>query len=130
MSDTVQNTGCWFEIPVSDLEASRKFYSAILQVELEINHEMGPNPVVFFPYNDDEPGIGGHLYPGTPSRDGNTVHLMAPPGLDAMRDRIVAAGGSVESPDIPIPTGSFFYARDPDGNSIGCFNFNAKSQAA
>ena len=130
MSDTVQNTGCWFEIPVSDLEASRKFYSAILQIDLEINHDMPPNPVVFFPSSDDKPGIGGHLYPGTPSNGGNTIHLMAPPGLAAMRDRIIAAGGSIESPDIAIPMGTFFYARDPDGNSIGLFNLNAQKKAA
>ena len=130
MSDTFQNTGCWFEIPVSDLEASRKFYSAILQIDLEINHDMPPNPVVFFPTSAETPGIGGHLYPGTPSRNGNTIHLMAPPGLDAIRDRILAAGGSVESPDIGIPMGSFFYARDPDGNSIGLFNLNAQQKAA
>ncbi len=130
MSHTCMNPGCWFEIAVSDLEAARKFYSAVLQTELAITDDMGPNPVVFFPHNDEDPGIGGHLYPGAPSRDGNTIHLMAPPDLDAMRERITAAGGTVESPDIPIPSGAFFYARDPDGNSIGFFNFNAKQQAA
>lgn len=130
MPDTSQNTACWFEIPVSDLEAARKFYSAILQVELEINNDMPPNPVVFFPSSSDQPGIGGHLYPGAPSRDGNTIHFMAPPGLDALRERITAAGGSVESPDITIPMGAFFYARDPDGNSIGLFNLNAQEKAA
>ncbi|MEJ6390804.1 VOC family protein [Gymnodinialimonas ulvae] len=121
ISHAYENTGCWFEIPVTDLDAARNFYAEVLQIDLSVSEDGGPNPIVFFPYNDDAPGTGGHLYPGTPPRDGNTVHLMAPPGLDAMRERIVAAGGSVESPDIQIPTGAFFYARDPDGNSIGFF---------
>lgn len=124
MSDTQQNTGCWFEIAVSDLEAARKFYGAVLQQELSVD-QTGPNPVVFFKFNDDAPGVGGHLYPGKPSREGSTIHLIAPPGLDAARERIEAAGGSVESPDVEIPAGKFFYARDPDGNSIGMFNFNS-----
>lgn len=130
MSDKIQNYGCWFEIPVTDLEAARKFYSAIFEIDLKITEDGGPNPMVIFPYDDDAPGTGGHLYPGTPSRDGNTIHLMAAAGLDTMRERIVAAGGSVESPDIPIPAGAFFYARDPDGNSIGLFNVAAKAKAA
>lgn len=125
MSNATQNIGCWFEIAVSDLEAARTFYGAVLQQDLAITEDAGPNPVVFFPYNDSLPGVGGHLYPGTPARDGATIHLAVPPGLDAARARIEAAGGTVESPDIPIPAGSFFYARDPDGNSIGLFNLAA-----
>ena len=130
MSDASQNIGCWFEIAVSDLEAARKFYSAILEVDLTVTEDMGPNPVVFFPYNDDLPGVGGHLYPGKPSREGATIHMMVSPGLDAARQRVEAAGGTVESPDVPIPAGSFFYARDPDGNSIGLFNLTAAEVAA
>lgn len=123
MSDAPQNTGCWFEIPVTDLEKSVKFYGDVLCQTLKIDDTMGPNPVAFFSYNDDTPGIGGHLYPGKPSREGNTIHLVAPPGLDAARARVEAGGGTVESPDVEIPMGAFFYARDPDGNSIGLFNF-------
>jgi hypothetical protein len=122
VTDTAQskNCGCWFEIPVSDLEAARTFYGAVLQQPLKIE-DGGPNPVVMLPFDDDTPGIGGHLYPGTPSRDGATIHLVVSDSLDAARARIEAAGGSVESPDIQIPPGHFFYARDPDGNSLGMF---------
>jgi hypothetical protein len=35
--------------------------------------------------------------------------------------RVKASGGEVLSPTIDIPAGSFFYATDPDGNSIGLF---------
>jgi predicted enzyme related to lactoylglutathione lyase len=31
------------------------------------------------------------------------------------------AGGTAISPDIEIPPGKFFYAKDLDGNSIGLF---------
>ncbi len=122
MSDTKQNTACWFEIAVSDIEAARQFYSAILQQELTVDNS-GPNPMVMLDFNDDTPGIGGHLYPGKPSREGSTIHLVVHDDLDKARDRIKAAGGEVESPDIQIPPGSFFYGRDPDGNSLGLFKF-------
>lgn len=120
MSDTAQNCGCWFEIAVSNLDASMAFYATVLQQDLSIDTS-GPNPMVMLPFNDNTPGIGGHLYPGKPSREGATIHLLIPDTLDAARARIVAAGGKVESPDIQIPPGSFFYARDIDGNSLGMF---------
>ena len=124
MSEQTQNCGCWFEIAVSDLEAAKAFYASVLQTELSIDTS-GPNPMVMLPFNDDTPGIGGHLYPGKPSREGTTVHLVVGDSLDAARERIIAAGGEVESPDIQIPPGHFFYARDVDGNSLGMFKFNA-----
>lgn len=123
MSSTAQNCACWFEIAVSDLDASMAFYAAVLQKDLSIDTS-GPNPMVMLPFNDDTNGIGGHLYPGKPSREGSTIHLVVNDNLDAARARIVAAGGAVESPDIQIPPGNFFYARDIDGNSLGMFKFN------
>lgn len=123
MSNPAHNSGCWFEIAVSDLDASMAFYGAVLQQDLSIDNT-GPNPMVMLSFNDDTPGIGGHLYPGKPSREGSTIHLVVGDSLDAARDRIIAAGGAVESPDIQIPPGNFFYARDIDGNSLGMFRFN------
>jgi len=122
MSDTPQNSGCWFEIAVSDLDASRAFYASVLGQDLSIDNS-GPNPMVMLSFNDNTPGIGGHLYPGKPSREGTTIHLIVSDDLDSARARITAAGGEVESPDIQIPPGAFFYARDLDGNSLGMFKF-------
>ncbi|MEM7721492.1 MAG: VOC family protein [Pseudomonadota bacterium] len=120
MSYVPDHFACWFEIPVTDLDAAMAFYSAVFDMELSVNND-GPNPVAFFPVADEMKGISGHLYPGTPSENGPTIHLTVPDNLDAARARIVAAGGKVESPDIPVPAGHFFYARDIDGNSIGLF---------
>ena len=119
-----QHTVCWFEIPVSDLEKSIAFYDAVLDTNLTIDNN-GPNPMAMFPTADTTNGISGHLYPGTPSEHGSTIHLVAPDDLAATRKRVEAAGGKVESPDIPLPSGAFFYARDLDGNSIGFFQFNS-----
>lgn len=125
MPHAPQHLACWFEIPVTDLDRSMAFYASVLDVEMRLDTESGPNPMAFFPAPDPLGSISGHLYPGKPSREGNTIHLVAPQGLDAARARIVAAGGEVESPDIAVPAGRFFYARDPDGNSIGLFNLGA-----
>ena len=122
MSYTPQHFACWFEIPVTDLEASKAFYSTVFEMEL-VTDNSGPNPLVMFPVNDAEDGISGHLYPGEPSTEGSTIHLVVPDSLANARARVEAAGGKVESENISIPAGQFCYARDLDGNSIGLFEY-------
>ena len=118
---TQTNIGCWFEIPVSNLQKAQQFYASVFGLELDVTL-MGPNEVVMLSNVPGGSGIGGHLYEGKPAQTGSTIHLIAPEGLDAARARVEKAGGSVESPDITVPVGRFFYAKDPDGNSIGVFN--------
>ncbi|MEL6723432.1 MAG: VOC family protein [Pseudomonadota bacterium] len=122
MTHTPAHFACWFEIPVTDLEASKAFYGTVFNMHLETDNT-GPNPLVMFPVSDDAQGVSGHLYPGQPSADGSTVHLVVPDSLAATRERVEAAGGKVESDAIEIPSGQFCYARDLDGNSIGLFEF-------
>ena len=116
-----QNTCVWFEIPVTDLDRAQSFYSALMKRDMEVN-EQGPNPMVLFTPLDQQ-GVSGHLYPGTPAAAGTgpTIHLAAPDALDACMQRIWDNGGTVVSEVIEIPYGRFFYATDPDGNSIGLF---------
>lgn len=124
MEDTpmTANTCVWFEIPVADLDRARAFYSAVMMRELSEDNT-GPNPMVAFT-NMADGGVSGHLYPGKPAGGGNgpTIHLAAPDTLAATADRVREAGGEVLSDPIKIPFGSFFYATDLDGNSIGFFS--------
>lgn len=113
-------TVVWAEIAVTDLEKARIFYGAVLQRELATVTNAGPNPMV--PLSDmDDPTVSAHLYPGTPSRDGNTIHILVPGSLEDAMDRVSDAGGKVESDPVPLPAGRFAYIRDLDGNSIGIF---------
>ena len=120
MSHAPDHFACWFETPVRDIEAARAFYADVFRMDLTVD-ESGPNPMVVFPVKDPATGVSGHLYPGTPSGNGPTVHLVVPDSLAAARDRLEKAGGKAISPEIEIPFGTFFYAQDPDGNSIGLF---------
>ena len=120
MSYAPAHFACWFEIPVTDIDASMKFYGDVFKMDLSIDTS-GPNPMVVFPTADASQGVSGHLYPGTPSENGPTIHLVVPDTLDAARARVIEAGGTALSPDIDIPFGKFFYAKDLDGNSIGLF---------
>ncbi len=112
----------WCEIPTTDLEKSVAFYNAVMDYNLTINND-GPNPMALLPVEDMATGTGGHIYPGKPAGDGSgpTVHLAVPDTLDATAKRWKAEGGTVLSEAITIPGGSFIYATDLDGNSIGLF---------
>ncbi|WP_121061831.1 VOC family protein [Chachezhania antarctica] len=118
MTYTPRNAIAWMEIPVTDMDKAMAFYSAVTQMEFNME-EGGPNPMAMFKTADG--GVAGHLYPGKPAPRGQgpTIHLSAPDKLEAVTERVKQAGGTVISPPIPIPNGRFFYAEDPDGNSIG-----------
>jgi len=125
MSDTPKNTAVWFEIPVTDLDAAKRFYEEVLSISMR-RDDTGPNPMVMFSGMDDM-GVSGHLYPGKPAKagSGNTIHLAVDGPLEDAIARVKAAGGEVASPVIDIPAGRFFYATDPDGNSVGLFSHAA-----
>lgn len=124
MSFRPKNTTVWAEIPVTDLEKSMTFYSAVTGCELTLD-ETGPNPMAIFQPEDMSAGVAGHLYPGKPAADGSgpTVHLATDASLEEAMTRVKDAGGVVLSPAISIPSGRFFYGQDLDGNSFGLFEF-------
>ena len=116
---------CWFEIPVTDLDRAKAFYESVLGTSMR-RDDTGPNPMIAFTDMGD-PAASGHLYPGKPAAPGTgpTVHLVALDPLETVMERVGPAGGAIVSPVIDIPAGRFVYATDPDGNSIGFFNFKA-----
>lgn len=127
-TDQVRSTpgfACWYEIPVTDLKAAQKFYETVLGITMLYSENTAlPNPMVWFA-DPETPGSFGHLYPGKPAphNEGPTVHILATDQLEVVMPRVEAAGGKVVSPIIPLPVGRFVYITDPDGNSIGIFNW-------
>ena len=121
MAFSPEHALAWAEMPVTDMERSVQFYNMVFDFDMEIV-DAGPNLLAMFP-NKDAAGICGHLYPGTPAKDGQgpTVHFVVPDDLVATMDRCVNAGGKVLSDVIAIPAGRFAYAQDIDGNSLGLF---------
>lgn len=122
MTFTPTNCLVWAEIPVTDMEASIAFYQTVTGGALTYIED-GPNPMASFQAADPSNGVALHLYPGKPAGDGSgpTVHLAAEGALESVMERVSKAGGNVLYGPISIPAGRFFYATDPDGNSIGFF---------
>ncbi len=124
MTHLPQHFCVWAEIPVTDLDRGMAFYNQVFETELKLIEDEGPNPFAVFP-TAEKSGIAGHIYPGTPAKDGAgpTIHLKSPGDLHSARQRVTDAGGTVVSDVIEIPDGTFFYCQDPDGNSIGIFQY-------
>lgn len=120
MSKSLNHAVCWAEIPVTDLEKGRKFYSSVLDVQLE-TVEFGGGNIVFFPMTEQEE-VSGHIYQGKPAPAGTgpTVHLRIDKLEDATKRAINSGAEKIGDP-VTIPSGRFQYIQDPDGNSVGLF---------
>ena len=112
----------WFEIPALDLARARAFYDQIFGVSLQ-EWATGQVRMAVFPYDRDH-ATGGCVQSGpgyTPSRDGAVLYLNAGDSIDAVLDRVPAAGGEVALPKTVLPEGMGVYAHifDTEGNRVG-----------
>lgn len=109
---------CWTTLQVSDLDASLKFYAELL--------DLGPASCFGPPEHriamlGDDLGTKLELIAGgaVPSPAGQGVSMgFAPEDLDAMIEKVRAAGCAVQGPVSPNPGIRFFFVQDPDGYTI------------
>lgn len=124
MTDASKGQIVFTEIPAADPDRACRFYETLLQGPLT-RDDNGPNPVWMFPHADGG-HAAGHMYPGQPATDGGgmTAHFAVTDTLDDAMERVRRGGGDIVSPVVDIAVGSFFYARDTEGNSLGLFKYN------
>ncbi|GAB4543236.1 MAG: VOC family protein [Parvularculaceae bacterium] len=120
MADQIANVLVWSEIPAADFDRAKAFYETLFGVPLK-EDASGPNRMAMLPF--EGAAAAGHIYPGKPAKPGEgiTVHFTLPCSLAEAMDRIREGGGEVTSDIVKIDAGSFFYANDTEGNSIGIF---------
>ena len=108
----------WFEIPASDLTRAADFYRAVLAAELA-PMEVPDGEMLAFQQDGMPVGAltkGPH---NAPSNAGVLVYFDGQGDLDAMLDRVAAAGGEVVLPKTAIgPYGHIAQFLDPEGNRI------------
>jgi predicted enzyme related to lactoylglutathione lyase len=118
----IQHAIHWFEIPVSDLARSTRFYEQLLGITLRPENVSGMALAVF--PADPEHGVKGALMQVDhvpPHTDGVIVYLDAGRSLQAVLDRLPALGGRALTPRVQLPEGMgcFAHITDPDGQRIG-----------
>ncbi|UYQ92031.1 VOC family protein [Chitinophaga horti] len=118
-----KNAISWFEIPVNDFSRAKRFYTTILNCEMQ-EMEMGSDRLALFPY-DAERGIGGAIVQGPdylPSQRGSLVYLNAGADLSDVLNRVPAAGGKIELDKKLISEqadmGYYAVFQDTEGNRV------------
>ncbi|MEL6810729.1 MAG: VOC family protein [Bacteroidota bacterium] len=119
----MKNAINWFEIPVSNYERAKKFYSEVMGEEI-IDHHMEDKNMKYgiFPYDMESNKVGGALLQMegmNPSADGSTVYLNGGDDLNVPLGRVEAAGGKVLMPKTDIQENGFIAQFvDTEGNRV------------
>ena len=118
----------WFEIPVTDFQRAKQFYSTIFDYGMP-EMEMGPNRMGFLLYDQSE-GIGGAIVKGeegyTPTKTGIKIYLNGGSDLNLILNRVENAGGTITLPKTLIGEnfGYMGFFSDTEGNEIGLHSMN------
>ena len=116
----MKNAVNWFEIPANDIDRAVKFYSTVLNTELQQQEMMGTKMAFF---TNDTDGVGGSICSGdgyTPSASGAKIYLNGGEDLSEPLSRVEAAGGKVVLPKTKITDEIGYMATfiDSEGNSV------------
>ena len=114
----------WFEIPVNDFTRAKKFYSKIMQFEIE-EETIGNDQMGFFPGEKGE--VSGAIVKGEgfkPGGKGSVVFLNGGDDLQVILNRVEPAGGKIIAPKTQIAEEHGFYAWffDTEGNKLGIWS--------
>ncbi len=118
----LDNSINWIEIPVTDFERARKFYSAIYDYEMP-ETLAGPTRMGFLPYEQKEGRVGGAICQGqgyVPSQQGALPYLNGGKDLLTVLNRVEKAGGKILVPKTFIGDSIGYYAQfiDTEGNRV------------
>lgn len=110
----------WFEIPANDIDRAVKFYSEVLNSEMQQQEMMGIKMAFF---NTEGEGVGGSICSGEgyePSAAGAKIYLNGGEDLSNPLSRVEAAGGKIVMPKTKINDEIGYMAMfiDSEGNNI------------
>ena len=111
-----------FEVHAADPARAIKFYEATLDWKFSQWGDQEYWMIITGP--DDQPGINGGLVARQGAIDGQAVTAYVctvdSPAIDATSAAILANGGSVALPKMPVPgVGWLAYFKDTEGNIFG-----------
>ena len=112
----------WVEIPVTDIERAKQFYSSVLGGIIFRDMDAGDTRYALFPASDRfncGALVQGPYY--TPSRDGIGIYLDGGKDMSTILEQVVPAGGQVLMPKTHtgMEAGYIGMFLDTEGNKIG-----------
>ena len=101
-----------FEIGCTDRDGTAQFYSKLFGWKME---PAGPAVIV----ETGTGGIGGHITSLGYQAFQYTMFYVEVENIEEMLQKAMALGGKTMVPPVRIPTGTFAWMLDPEGNTIG-----------
>lgn len=120
----MENTVCFFEIPLVDFRRGVKFYSSVFGKKLRVT-EVDGQKMAFFPAAKG--GVGGALVEGkgyVPDNKGAIPYISYSEDINAILSKVTVQGGEVIVPPKTTLFGAehkFAMFIDSEGNRIGIF---------
>ena len=126
--EMLDNSITWFEIPVTDFDRAKKFYSAIYDYQMP-DTMIGSVRMGFLLYEQKLGRVGGAICFGPgyiPSQQGILPYLNGGSDLSLVLNRVEKAGGKVLLPKTLIAPEHGYFARfvDSEGNLIALHSRN------
>ena len=104
----------YIEMPGGDLPATKAFYSEAFGWGWI---DYGPSYAAF-----DSAGLDGGFQADPDERPAAPLVVLFTTDLDAMLQKVTAAGGAITKPIFSFPGGRRFHFRDPSGNELAVFS--------
>ena len=101
-----------FEIGCKDSKSSQEFYSKLFDWKIE---PQGPAAMIAAAPG----GIGGHISSLGHEPHHYTIFYVDVDDVQKYLDKAKSLGGKMLVPPIEIPTGTFAWMQDPEGNTVG-----------
>ena len=102
-----------FEIGCRDRAKTERFFGDLFGWHMQ---QAGPASVID---TASQRGIQGHITSLGHEPEHYTIFYVEVDDIQAYLDKAVALGGKMVVPPIKIPTGTFAWFADPDGNTVG-----------
>ncbi len=102
-----------FEIGCRDIAKTTKFFSTLFDWNMQ---SMGPAAMI---NTGAATGIHGHITALGHEPDNYTIFYVQVDDVQAYLDKAGSIGGKTLVPPVQIPTGTFAWLADPEGNTVG-----------
>src|SRR4029077_5722859 len=102
-----------FEIGCKDRTKNQEFYGKLFDWKID---PMGPSAAMIAA---ETGGIGGHITALRHEPNHYTIFYVEVDDVAAYLEKVKALGGKTLVPPVEIPTGTFAWMQDPEGNTIG-----------
>jgi uncharacterized protein len=107
-----------FEIGCRDIKKTQDFYAGMFDWKITA---MGPAAMI----GPEAPGIGGHISALGHEPHRYTIFYVDVEDVAGALQKAESLGGKILVPPVDIPTGTFAWMQDPEGNTVGLWKAKA-----